>query len=116
MSDAGHSTTNGHIFRVDKFVVSPQAMDEFMQRVRQTHELLRQQPGFIRDAVLEQSSGPGEFNIVTIAEWQGQDAVDKARTVVKARHQSQGFDPQMLMKRLGIRADIGNYRSVDGGR
>lgn len=105
----------GSVFRIDKFVVPPLAMDEFAARVRQTHELLRRQPGFVRDLILEQASGPGEFNVVTMVEWQAQEAIDKARPVVMAMHESHGFDPQALMKRLGIRADIGNYRRVPAG-
>ena len=62
-----------HIFRVDKFVVPRSARDEFLSRVKVTHEVLRRQPGFVRDNLLEQFSGPGEFNIVTIAEWESQD-------------------------------------------
>jgi len=55
------------IFRVDKFVVPEASRGEFLSRIRDTHALLRQQPGFVRDAILEQASGPGRFNIVTIA-------------------------------------------------
>jgi quinol monooxygenase YgiN len=105
--DAGRA-----VFRVDKFVVPPESFTEFLPKVRQTHELLRRQPGFVRDFVLEQASGPGEFNFVTIVEWESQDAVEKVRPIVAAMHASEGFDPQALMKRLGIRADIGNYGRI----
>lgn len=57
------------IYRVD-FVVPDHAREEFINRVRRTHELLRTQPGFLQDFVLEQSSGPGEFNFVTVVEWE----------------------------------------------
>jgi hypothetical protein len=54
------------IFGADKFVVPAHAREEFFMRVRATHEVLRTQAGFVRDAILEQASGPGEFNFVTI--------------------------------------------------
>ncbi|MFS8583033.1 MAG: antibiotic biosynthesis monooxygenase family protein [Limnochordales bacterium] len=100
------------IYRVDKFVVPEAARDEFLARIRETHELLRRQPGFIRDAILEQVAGPGKFNIVTIAEWQDQAAIDAARDVVRRAHAQRGFSPQETMKRLGIEADIADYRAV----
>lgn len=100
------------IYRVDKFVVPAAARDEFLARIRETHELLRRQPGFIRDAILEQVAGPGKFNIVTIAEWQDQAAIDAARDVVRRAHAQRGFSPQETMKRLGIEADIADYRAL----
>jgi len=50
------------IYRVDKFVVPSTAREEFLHKVRRTHAVLKAQPGFLQDFVLEQSSGPGEFN------------------------------------------------------
>ena len=103
---------SAEIYRVDKFVVPEAARDEFLARIRETHELLRRQPGFIRDAILEQVAGPGKFNIVTIAEWQDQAAIDAARDVVRRAHAQRGFSPQETMKRLGIEADIADYRAL----
>lgn len=39
---------------------------EFLERVHATHELLRAQVRFVQDFILEQASGPGKFNFVTI--------------------------------------------------
>ena len=64
------------VYRVDKFVVPESAREEFLTKIRETHELLRRQPGFVRDAILEQIAGPGRFNIVTVAEWEDQSAID----------------------------------------
>lgn len=98
------------IFRVDQFIVPRTARAEFLQRVRETHEILRRQPGFIRDALLEQISGPGRFNIVTVAEWQHQAAVDAARVAVETARAATGFSPQEAMERLGIESHMANYR------
>lgn len=53
-------------YRVDKFKVPRAARNDFLERVLSIHELLRTQPGFVQDFVLEQVGGPGSFNIVTI--------------------------------------------------
>jgi hypothetical protein len=55
------------LFRVDKFAVPALARGEFLNRVYATHALLRTQTGFLRDA---QTSGPAEFNFITIVEWE----------------------------------------------
>jgi heme-degrading monooxygenase HmoA len=101
------------IFRVDKFVVPAHAREEFLHKVHATHATLRVQPGFVRDAILEQTSGPGECNFVTIVEWESSDAIEGARQAVAALHDKMNFDPHELITRLGIRADIANYKRVE---
>ncbi len=71
-----------------------------------THKLLEAQEGFIDPRVLEQVAGPGEFNFVTIAEWENTEVVERARAAVAAAHKAANFDPQEMFARLGIRADI----------
>ena len=102
------------VFRVDKFVVPDEAREEILSKVRATHELLRLQQGFVRDFVLEQFSGPGEFNLVTIVEWQNQAAVDNVVPIVKATQERAGFGRQATLTRLGVRADIANYQRIPG--
>lgn len=104
-----------HMYRVDKFIVPSTAREEFMHRVHDTHAILRRQPGFVRDLILEQSSGPGRFNIVTIAEWTNQASIDSARIAVGKAQAEMGFNPQETMKRLGIEADLGYYEEVTAG-
>jgi heme-degrading monooxygenase HmoA len=59
---------NGAFYRIDKFAVPEAAREEFLMNVLKTHEVLQAQEGFISHQVLEQVSGPGEFNFVTIAQ------------------------------------------------
>lgn len=100
------------VYRVDKFVVPDHAREEFVSNVRKTHELLRTLPGFIQDFVLEQSSGPGEFNFVTIVEWDSAQSIENAKAAVMAMHAQTNFNPQELFARLGIKADLANYRQL----
>lgn len=57
-----------HIHRADRFVVPDAARQEFLGRVRSTHQLLKAQPWFVRDVVLEQSSGPGHRPLTLLTE------------------------------------------------
>ena len=99
-------------YRVDKFIVPQAAREEFLSRVFQTHTVLRRQPGFVGDLLLERTGGPGKFNFVTVAEWESEDFVAGARAAVQAMHRSENFDPQELFQRLGIEPDLGNYRRI----
>ncbi|HEV7368313.1 antibiotic biosynthesis monooxygenase [Arenibaculum sp.] len=105
--------TSRPLYRVDKFIVPAQGRDEFLDKVARTHAVLRNQEGFVRDYILEQQSGPGEFNMVTFVEWTGQDAIERASAAVAKLHAEIGFDRREMMTRLGIRADIANYARLE---
>src|SRR5258708_2685166 len=92
-----------------KIAGSKRPRDEFLHKARWTHALLKTQPGFLQDFVLEQSSGPGEFNFVTIVEWASQEAVENARAAAQALHREMNFNAQELFARAGIKADLANY-------
>jgi hypothetical protein len=62
--------------------------------------------------VLEQSAGPGEFNFVTIVEWENSDAIESARAAVMAMHEEMRFDPREMFARFGIKADLANYLRI----
>lgn len=104
------------IYRVDKYAVPPQALAEFMGKTRRTHELLRVLPGFVQDFVLEQATGPGEFNFVTIVEWESLESIEKAKVAVSAMHKKMRFNPHKTFARLGIKADRANYLCIDTQR
>lgn len=97
------------VYRVDKFVVPDHAREEFWTHVRRTHEVLRDQPGFLDDVLLEQHSGPGRFNMVTIARWSSPDDLVAARTAVEHAHREADFRPAEFFERAGIEADLANY-------
>ncbi|MFC6764525.1 antibiotic biosynthesis monooxygenase family protein [Natrinema soli] len=105
--------SESHVFRVDKFAVPDEARDEFLRQLLSKEDTIRAQPGFVQTFVLEQSSGPGEFNFVTIVEWENQDDFENARETIGALHERRNFDPQELFSRLGIEADIATYTQID---
>lgn len=112
MGSAAISSERGRVYRVDKFKVPPLAREEFLGKVHETHALLRTLPGFEGDFLLEQSSGPGEFNVVTIAIWKDEASIVQAKAAVEAEREKTGFSPQELLVRLGIEADLANYREM----
>ncbi|MCE3555717.1 antibiotic biosynthesis monooxygenase [Pseudonocardia sp. RS11V-5] len=95
------------IFRVDRFRVPPAARDEFWRNVRRTHAVLRDQPGFVDDALLESGT-----DVVTIVRWASADALPGARAAAQAAHEARGFDPVSFFATAGIEADLGTYTAV----
>ncbi len=77
------------------------------------HDLLRTLPGFRQDLMLERSSEPGEFTLVTIVEWDSERAMERARTSLTALLEDTNFNPQEMLARLDIKADRAIYRQGD---
>ncbi|AXK81021.1 antibiotic biosynthesis monooxygenase [Pseudolabrys taiwanensis] len=103
------SAATPSVYRVDKFVVPAAARAEFMTRIATIKGLIDAQPGCRQNLVLEQVSGPGAFNVVTFVEWESADALENAKTAVTVRYKEMNFNPQDLIARLGITADMANY-------
>ena len=101
-----------HIHRIDKFCVPESARAEFLIRTHEADQVLRGQPGFIQHRVLQQVDGPGRFNFVTIAVWEDAKAMAAAREKIAARYRAIGFEPRVLLGRLGIEADLANYIEI----
>jgi hypothetical protein len=101
-----------HIYRIDKFKVPSSARTEFVDRVQEIHKFLRTLPGFVKDNVLEQTSGPGEFNFVTIVIWDGMESIGAAGKAVMAKYKEISFSPQEMFARLGIETDLANYQEI----
>lgn len=98
------------LFRVDKFAVPAASLGAFLERVHNVDRLLASQPGCKQNMVLTQTEGPGEFNVVTIVEWASAEAMAAARATMQAHYATEGFDPPVFMRSLGVRGDLSVYR------
>lgn len=113
MANKNMSDQNKHVYRVDKFIVPEQVRAEFISKVEMTHNMLKKQPGFVQALVLDQIDGPGEFNIVTLVEWENTASIVDAKAKVSAMQQQAGFNPQEIFLQLGIKIDLGYYQDID---
>jgi heme-degrading monooxygenase HmoA len=101
-------------YRIDRFAVPEAARAEFLERVHATHDLLRSQPGFVQDFLVEQTADDGASIILTMVEWESEDAIEAARKTVGAIHRRMNFVPRELIARLRIKAELGYYRPLVG--
>lgn len=111
---ATNQTTDvsGRVYRVDRFTVPARARDAFLEKVNATHALLKTQPGFIQDFLIERDRDSGGYDILTFVEWESAAAIERAKEAVAELHEEAGFDPREMLDRLGIEADRANYRPV----
>jgi len=95
---------------IDKFLVPAHAKEEFMQRTNINRNFIKSLPGFIEDAAYEQTDGEGNLVFITIATWESEAAVKKAKETVQAEYKKQGFDLAAMLTRLNITIDRGEYK------
>ena len=105
-------TPDAAFFRLDTFAVPAAGRAEFLGRVAATHAVLRTQPGFVRDVILERPSGPEVSTVVTLVEWESEDAAAPVAAAIAAAHRAANFDRAEMMERLGIRGDLARYGRV----
>jgi len=98
------------VFRVDSFLVPAPARDEFLRRVTATHQILRQQEGFVLDRIVERSLGDGTSRLITFVEWTGAGAIAGAVRAVRQAHAGDAFSAADFIAANGIIADIATYR------
>lgn len=108
------SGQSGHLCRMDSFIVPEAARDEFLERVRQTHDLLKTLPGFVQDVVLERIARSDQFNFVTMVEWDSEASMENAKAAVAEMHAQMQFDPRQMLERLEITVDRASYLRADG--
>jgi hypothetical protein len=112
MSVPNQMDKSGRVYRLDRFVVPAAARDELLMRVYQTHEILRQQAGFVQDFLLERPGEDGATLIVTMVEWDSHATVDRVVPIVQAAHEKIGFSPKETIARLGVTAELGIYSPI----
>ena len=98
------------LFRIDKFIVPDESLSAFLQQIRRTHDTLGTLPGCLRNLILTQFGGPGEFNVVTLVEWVNKEAIANAVAVVEKQFANDNFDRKAFLQQLGVRADLGVYQ------
>ena len=98
-------------FRIDAFTVPAASRPEFEAAMHRNLAFLKTMPGFNQHMVFEKTNGPTTFDIVTIAVWDGPEAIAAATEKVRAYYQSIGFDMPSVLGRLGITASLGYYNA-----
>jgi predicted ester cyclase/heme-degrading monooxygenase HmoA len=103
---------NGQVNFIDKFFVPKAAINEFQERVKINRNFIKTLPGFIEDAAYEYTDNEGNLICVTVALWQSQEALNKAKEAVQEFYKKDGFNPSEMFQRLQITADRGIYTQI----
>ncbi|MDQ0966648.1 steroid delta-isomerase-like uncharacterized protein [Flavobacterium sp. W4I14] len=97
------------VYFIDQFSVPKASVDEFIERMNYNRVFIKTLPGFISDQVFEQKDNEGNLVIITIAAWENQDKLNKAKTTVQTEYKRIGFNPVDFYQRLNIKMERGQY-------
>ncbi|WP_109697056.1 ester cyclase [Chitinophaga deserti] len=102
----------GGISYMSQLTVPAAAKPAFLQRMHISRSLLRNQPGFIEDAVYVKENDKGESVFITIVRWQNEAALQSAKAAVQQANEKEGFDLAAFRQQLGIRSEPGVFEKL----
>src|SRR5207302_2545297 len=97
---------------IDKFIVPQKSKQELFERMNINMNFIKKLPGFIEHTVYERDDEQGNLVIVTVALWENEDAIKKAKEAVQAEYKKQNFNLQEMLTRLNITIDRNIYKKV----
>jgi heme-degrading monooxygenase HmoA len=97
---------------IDKLTVPVNSKEAFIIRMNTNREMIKNQPGFIKDEVFEQDNG-SELIFITIAIWSDQESLNNAREMVTKEYTRTGFDMKEFCREFNIHIDRGIFHLLE---
>lgn len=97
---------------IDKFFVPKNSIDEFNQKMNYNRKFVSNLPGYVKGEAFEQKDDEGNLTIITIAIWENEDKLNKAKLIVQAEFKRMNFNPNEFYERLNIVAQRGLYNRL----
>jgi len=98
---------------IDKFIVPAQSKQEFLERVTINRNFIRNLNGFVKDEAYERIDEHGNFIFMTIAVWENETVLKKAKEAVQAEYKKEGFNIVEMFTRLKITMDRNIYKEFE---
>lgn len=116
-SNKGQSKENSNKMKkqilIDKFFIPKNSIEEFNQRMKYNRDFIKNLPGFIKDEVFVQTAEDGSLTVITVATWENQERLTRARDVVQNEYKRIGFNPVEFYQRLNIKMERGLFQDME---
>ncbi|WP_413667504.1 hypothetical protein ACEN9X_23825 [Mucilaginibacter sp. Mucisp86] len=97
---------------IDQFIVPAIAQQEFKKRMKINRDFIKKLDGFVEDRAFERYDEQGSLICITMAIWQNEDVLQKAKEAVQQLYQQQGFDMKAMLQRLNISMERNTYTQL----
>lgn len=105
------SETMKQIF-IDTFIVPGKSKQEFLERVSINRNFIKHLNGFIKDDAYERTDENGNLIYMTIAIWENEAVLKKAKETVQAQYKKEGFNISEMFERLNIVMERNIYKEA----
>lgn len=105
------SETMRQIF-IDTFIVPEKSKQEFLERVSINRNFIKHLSGFIKDDAYERTDENGNLIYMTIAIWENEAVLKKAKETVQTQYKKEGFNISEMFERLNIVMERNIYKEA----
>lgn len=100
------------VYFVDRFIMPKSSFPRFFEKLEMNRRFIKNLEGFISDEVMLKEEN-GNIIVMTVAVWENNQALDKAKSLVKEEYQRIGFNPAEFFQRLNITKQRETFKSIE---
>lgn len=98
---------------IDKFIIPESSFEEFSERMNYNRQFIKKISGFVQDKVYKSVDDAGNILIITIAEWEDELSLKKAKELVQNEYSRINFNPSAFMSELNVKMERGTYQEIN---
>lgn len=97
------------IVSVDLFAVPAESETAFREESELVRNIVKKIPGLVEGFTYEKTNGDSEYNFITMAVWESEEAFANAGREIWEGFQKAGFNPQEAHAKLGVKRIRSEY-------
>lgn len=105
-------TVKEQVAVIDKISIPKKAIAAYSEKSIFIRNTLRQQPGFVKYEIFQQTGDRGDLRVITVATWSDRQYMDNARLVIRAEMQKARINMPAFLEQNGITMERDIYQVV----
>ncbi|WP_367330671.1 hypothetical protein [Sphingobacterium multivorum] len=105
-------TVKEQVAVIDKISIPKKAIAAYSEKSTFIRNTLRQQPGFVKYEIFQQTGDRGDLRVITVATWSDRQYMDNARLVIRAEMQKARINMPAFLEQNGITMERDIYQVV----
>ncbi|WP_341836511.1 antibiotic biosynthesis monooxygenase [Chitinophaga pollutisoli] len=98
---------------IDKISIPQKAIAAYAEKSLFIRNTLRQQPGFVKYEIFQQTDDSGDLQVITVATWEHRQRMEDASVVIREAMQRAGINLPAFLAQHAITMERGIYQTVE---
>ena len=98
---------------IDKISIPQKAITAYSEKSLFIRNTLRQQPGFVKYEIFQQTGDSGDLQVITVATWAYRQRMDDAGVVIRELMKKAGINMPTFLEQNGITMERDIYQVVE---